>query len=262
MIARYEHQRGRLEPLPGFLPSLAMAWLAHGCPRIALALLLLAACKDDPPPASDETGSSTGGSSSSTGNDPSATSGMTTAPPPMTTDPDSTTFGAGCGLDPCAEKCGLECENTATCIASVWMCECDCPTTSTTGDQCPTLDDAIETWVDPSKTPAIDCGSVGPDDDLFAWETLHDCVLIQVVGSAMRATWALAVGADPVQYGEAARVGAAYELAWYEISGTSTLTQYACDTIVATPDCIVEVGVACLTCEGQTEVEILCEDVR
>lgn len=241
-----------------------MARLAHGCPRIALALLLLAGCKDDPPPATDDTGTSTGGggSSSSSGPDPSATSGMTTALPPMTTDPDSTTFGAGCGLDPCAEQCGVGCEFTATCIASEWMCECDCPTTSTTGDQCPTLDDEIDAWVEPSKTPAIDCGSVGPADDAFAWETLHECVLIQVVGSAVRATWALPDGADPLQYGAAARVGESYELAWFQVSSPYTLTEYACEAIVATPDCIVDVGVACLTCEGQTEVGIVCEDVR
>jgi hypothetical protein len=239
-----------------------MAWLAHRCPPLVVALLLLAACKDDPPPASDDTGTSTGGGSSSSGPDPSATSGMTTTPPPMTTDVDGTTFGAGCGLDPCAEQCGKECEITATCIASVWTCECDCPTTSTTGEQCPTLDEELDAWVDPSKTPAIDCGSVGPDDDVFAWETLHDCVLIQVIGSAVRATWALADGADPHRYGVAARVGETYELGWFEVSGTYTLTQYACEAIVATPDCVVDVGVACLTCEGQTEVGIVCEDLR
>lgn len=94
---------------------------------------------------------------------------MTTVVPTTTTgvDPDSTTFGA--------EECGPECEPTATCIASVWMCECDCPTTGTTGDTCSTLPEELDAWVDPSKTPALDCGDVGPADDATAWQTAHDC---------------------------------------------------------------------------------------
>ncbi|MCX4242162.1 hypothetical protein [Paraliomyxa miuraensis] len=228
---------------------------------LLLVPLLLPACKgDDPPPASDETGS-TGGS---TAGDPSATSGMTTAPPPTTTgvDPDSTTFGPGCGPDPCAEQCGPECEPTATCIASVWMCECECPTTDT-GDTCSSLDVELDAWVDPSKTPALDCGSLDPTNDATEWQTAHDCILNQLMGSGLRATWSLDAGSDPYQYGVGARlVAMTYEISWFEASSTSTLVQYSCDAIVPTPDCVVDVGQMCLTCEGQTELAILCEDPR
>lgn len=238
---------------------MARCWSCSACVPLLL-VLLLPACKDGVPPAGDET-SSTGGST--TDADPSTTSGMTTVVPTPTTtgvDPDSTTFGAGCGLDPCAEECGPDCEPTATCIASVWMCECDCPTTGTTGDTCSTLAEELDAWVDPSKTPALDCGDLGPADDATAWQTAHDCMLIQLAGSAVRATWTPPDGADPHQYGVGARVGVAYELAWFEASGTSTLVRHECTQIVATPDCTVDVGEMCLTCEGQTEAEILCEE--
>lgn len=243
-----------------------MAWLAPRSSHLALAhglgaLLWLVGCKNDPAPASDETGTSTGEAVTSTGPDLTATSGVTTAPPPMTTDADSTTFGPGCGIDPCPEMCGRECEPTGTCIASVWSCECECPMTGTEGDVCNTFDEEIELWVDPSKTPAISCGDVGPDDDALAWQTLHDCVLVSVAGSAFHATWALPDGSDPYRFGATARVGVAYELGWFEASGTTAIVEYGCDAIVATPDCVVDVGEACLTCEAQLEVAVLCEDM-
>jgi hypothetical protein len=231
-------------------------------PRISLALGLLglaAACKDDPPPQTDGTGTSTGAGASSTGIDPSATSNLTTAPV-TTADPDDTTYGPGCGPDPCPEMCGPDCPSTATCLASVWMCECDCPSTGTTGGEaCDTLGADLDAWVEPSKSPAVDCGSPGPDDDVFAWQTLHDCSIIQAMGSGLRGTWTLADGADPFEYGVGGRVGAVYELAWYERS-TTTLVQYSCSAIVATPDCDVDVGMPCLTCEDQTEVAVLCDE--
>jgi hypothetical protein len=234
-----------------------MASLASRCPRIVLALAVLAACKDDPPAQSDETTGTTGGSSSTTMVDPGATTNMTTAPPSTTVDPDDTTFGAGCGVDPCAAKCG-DCVPTATCIASEWTCECDCDD-STTGDgfPCDELDGAIDAWVEPSKSPAVDCGSPDPSSDPFAWETLHQCSVIQAMGQGLRGSWTLGEGSDPFQYGVAARVGAAYELAWFERSSTG-LVQYSCTAITATPDCVVDVESACLTCEGQTEVEVVC----
>lgn len=238
-----------------------MASLAARRPRIVLSLalaVLAVACKDDPPAQSDETTGTTGGSgSSSTTQDPGGSTNVTTMPPSTTVDPDDTTFGAGCGPDPCAEKCG-DCVPTATCIASVWMCECECDD-STTGDglPCNELDAAIDAWVEPSKSPAVDCGSPDPASDAFAWETLHQCSLIQAMGQGLRGTWTLGEGSDPFQYGVAARVGAAYELAWFERS-TTGLVQYSCTAITATPDCAVAVESACLTCEGQAEVEVIC----
>jgi hypothetical protein len=230
------------------------------CPAIALALVVLAtACKDDPPAAGDETTGSTGAGSSSTGTDPGTTTSVTTAPPPTTVDPDDTTFGAGCGPDPCPERCGPDCPSTATCIASVWTCDCDCATTTGDGLPCDVLDAEIDAWVEPSEVPAIDCGSPDPDDAPFAWQTLHDCALIQAMGQGLRATWTLAEGRDPFELGVAARVGEVYELAWFE-RGATTLVQYSCTAITATPDCTVDVASPCLTCEGQTEVAIACED--
>ncbi len=242
-----------------------MVWLSPHSSRLALTsaalgLAWLTGCKDAPAPASDETGTSTGEVTSS-GVDPSATSGVTTAPPPMTTDADSTTFGPGCGVDPCPEQCDPECEITATCIASVWTCECDCPSTTTEGELCNTFDEELELWLDPSKTPAISCGDLTPDDDAVAWQTMHDCVIVSLAGSAFRATWSLPDGADPHRFAAAARVGGVYELGWFEASGTTQIALYGCDAIVATPDCVVDVGEACLTCEAQTEVAILCEDL-
>lgn len=230
--------------------------------RSFLALLLVAsACKGDPAPQGDDTTGTTG-DGTSTG--PGGTSNVTTAPPPdpTTVDPDSTTFGPGCGPDPCPEMCGPDCPSTATCLASVWMCECDCPSTGTTdgGDPCDALDATIDAWVAASKVPAVDCGSPGPDSDPFAWQTLHDCSTIQAAGGmGLRATWTLADGADPFEFGVAARVGEVYELAWFERS-TTALVQHSCTALVATPDCTVDVGVPCLTCEGQAEVEVICED--
>lgn len=227
--------------------------------RLALALLVLAvACKDDPPPQSDDTTGTTG-DGTSTG--PGGTSNVTTTPPPPTTtvDPDSTTFGPGCGVDPCPEQCGPDCPSTATCLASVWTCECDCPSTGTTGgDPCDMLDAAVDAFVAGSKIPPVDCGSPGPEDDAFAWETLHGCSTIQAMsGMGLRATWTLADGADPFEYGVAARVGEVYELGWFERSSTG-LVLHSCTALVATPDCVVDVGVPCLTCEGQAEVEVIC----
>lgn len=247
-----------------------MERLALGSPRLLLRaygpaglLVLAAACKDDPLPQADTGTSSGGASSSSGGTDPSATGSMTTAPPPTTTvDPDDgTTFGPGCGMDPCPEMCGPDCPHTATCLASVWTCECECPSTGTTGggDPCDVLEASIDAWVEPSKVPAVDCGSPGPDDDLFAWQTLHDCSTIQAMGSGLRASWTLADGADPFEFGVAARVGGVYELAWFQRS-TTALVQYSCTAIVATPECTVAVGEPCLTCEGQVEVEVICDD--
>jgi hypothetical protein len=242
-----------------------MARLALCPPRTLLVygpaalLVLAAACKDDPPTQSDGTGTSTGGTSTG-GTDPGATSNLTTSPV-TTVDPDDTTFGAGCGPDPCPGICGRDCPSTATCIASVWMCECDCPSTGTTGgDPCDMLDAELDTWVEPSKSPAVDCGSPGPDDAVNAWQTVHDCSSIQASNSmGLRATWTLADGADPIQYGVGGRVGEVYELAWFERS-TAGLVQYSCSALVVTPDCTVDVGLPCLTCEDQTEVEVLCDE--
>lgn len=230
--------------------------LAHGI----VALLVLAACKDDPPTAADGTGTSTSGTGS--GTDPGATSSVTTAPPPVTTmDPDDTTYGAGCGPDPCPEMCGPDCPSTATCLASVWMCECECPSTTTDGgDPCDVLPMELDAWVEPSKSPAVDCGSPGPDDDVFQWQTLHDCSTIQAGnGMGLRATWTLADGADRFEYGVGGRVGEVYEIGWFERSSTA-LVQYSCTALTATPDCTVDVASPCLTCEGQTEVAVICED--
>lgn len=235
-----------------------MASLAPRCSPVVLALALLASCKDAPPAASDETTTgTTGGSGSTTMQDPGGTTNVTTAPPSTTVDPDDTTFGAGCGADPCPEQCG-DCVPTATCIASHWTCECACDD-STTGDglPCDELDAAIDAWVEPSKAPAVDCGSPGPDSDPFAWETLHQCSVIQAMGQGLRADWRLGEGSDPFQYGVAARVGAAHELAWFERSSAG-LVRYSCTAITATPDCTVGVESPCLTCEGQTEDEVVC----
>lgn len=240
-----------------------MAWpalplrilLTHG----VLALLLLPACKDDPPAQTDDTGS-TGGTGS--GTDPGATSIVTTAPPPVTTmDPDDTTFGPGCGPDPCPEMCGPDCPSTATCLASVWTCECECPSTTTDGgDPCDVLPAELDAWVEPSKSPAVDCGSPGPDDAVQLWQTLHDCSTIQASnGMGLRATWTLADGIEPFEYGVGGRVGEVYEIGWFERSST-TLVQYSCTALTATPDCAVDVNEACLTCEGRTEVAVVCED--
>lgn len=228
--------------------------------RLALAPLSLVvamtACKGDPPPASD-TGTSTGEPTGTTAMDPGATTNVTTAPPVTTVDPDDTTFGPGCGPDPCPEMCGRECQSTATCLASVWMCECDCAGT-TGGDPCDVIDAAIDAWVAGSEMPAVDCGSPGPDDDPFAWQTVHDCSSIQASNqSGLRATWTLADGIEPFQYGVAGRVGRVYELTWLERSSDAVVA-YACTNLVATPDCTVDVGEPCLTCEGQTELEVIC----
>lgn len=224
----------------------------------AALLVLAAACKDDPPAQSDgsSTGTSTGGTSS--GTDPGATS---STPPVTTVDPDDTTFGAGCGPDPCPGICGEDCPSTATCLASVWTCECDCPSTGTTGgDPCDVLEAELDAWLEPSKRPAVDCGSAGRDDDAFAWQTVNQCSTIQASNSmGLRATWTLADGADPFEYGVGGRVGVAYELGWFERSSTA-LVHYSCTALTTTPDCTVDVGSPCLTCEGQTEVAALCED--
>jgi len=241
-----------------------MARLALRPPRTLLVygpaalLVLAAACKDDPPTQSDGTGTSTSGGTDTT--DPGATSNVTTAPV-TTVDPDDTTFGPGCGPDPCPEMCGEDCPSTATCLASVWMCECDCPSTGTTGgDPCDVLEAELDAWVEPSKSPAVDCGSPGPDDAVFAWQTVHDCSTIQAMNTmGLRSTWTLADGAEPFQYGVGGRVGEVYELAWFERSSTS-LVQYSCTALTSTADCTVDVGSPCLTCEGQTEVAALCED--
>jgi hypothetical protein len=229
--------------------------------RLALALLVLAAaCKGDPPPQGDDTTSSTG-EGTSTGMDPGVTTLVTTAPPTTTVDPDSTTFGSACGRDPCPEQCGPDCPSTATCLASVWMCECDCPSTGTTdgGDPCDALDAAIDAWVAASKVPAVDCGSPGPGDPPFAWQTLHDCSTIQAAGGmGLRATWTLADGADPFEFGVAALVGEAYALAWFERS-SSTLVRHTCTALVTAPDCRIDVGEPCLRCERPGEAEVLCE---
>lgn len=242
-----------MSPAPSLRSLLAYA--------TAALLVPAAACKDDPPPQTDGTGSSSGGGTSSGGStDPGATSNVTTAPPVTTADPDDTTFGAGCGPDPCPEMCGPDCPHTATCLASVWMCECECPSTGTTGggDPCDVLEAELDAWVEPSKSPAVDCGSPGPDDDVFAWQTVHDCSIIQAMGSGLRASWTLADGADPIQYGVGGRAGEVYELAWFERSSAG-LVQHSCTAITTTPDCTVDVGSPCLTCEGQTEVAVLCE---
>jgi hypothetical protein len=139
------------------------------------------------------------------------------------------------------------------------MCECTCETGTTGGAPCDTLDAEIDAWVEPSKVPAVDCGSADPDDDAFAWQTVHDCSTIQAMSQGgLRATWTLADDADPFQYGVASRVGALYELAWFERS-TTGLVRYSCTALVTTPDCIVDVGSACLTCEGMAEPVVLCE---
>ena len=223
----------------------------------AALLVLAAACKDDPPAQSDgsSTGTSTGDTSS--GTDPGGTS---STPPVTTVDPDDTTFGAGCGHDPCPGICGEDCPSTATCLASVWMCECDCPSTTTAGgDPCDVLEMELDAWVEPSKSPAVDCGSANPRDDDFAWQTVHQCSTIQASNAmGLRASWTLVDG-EPFEYGVGGRVGEVYELGWFERS-TTALVQYSCTALTATPDCTVGVGSACLTCEGQTEVAALCED--
>jgi hypothetical protein len=73
----------------------------------------------------------------------------------------------------------------------------------------------------------------------------------------LRAGWTLADGADPIQYGIGGRVGVTYELAWFQRS-TTALVQYSCSAITSTPDCTVEVGSPCLTCEDQTEIAVVC----
>ena len=224
--------------------------------------MLAAACGSEPPPAEDEDGSSTTSSDSATSTSTTTTGTTTTTTtttgPPTTGGADSTTYGPGCGPDPCPAMCDRECDPIATCIASVWTCECECPMTGTEGERCPPLTDQIDLWVEPSKTPDVDCGTVGPGDDAMAWQTVHDCAVLSAQGSAFRALWSQPPGEDPYEYGAAARVGGMYERGWFEASGMGTVIEYGCEAIVATPDCMVDVGQMCLTCEGQTEVAIPC----
>ncbi len=227
----------------------------------ACLLTLTLGCGTDPPVDStgDGSGTSSGESSTSMASATSTTTLTTTAPPtPMTTAVDTTTFGPGCGPDPCPEQCGPDCESTATCLASVWMCECDCPMTGTGMPSCPPVGDAVDEWVEPSMTPAIDCGSVGPGDDAMAWQTVHDCVVLSAAGTAFRAQWLQPDGADPIEFGTGARVIPPYELGWFERSEPDSLVRYLCTTIEATPDCVVEPGQMCLTCVDQAEDEAIC----
>jgi len=182
----------------------------------------------------------------------------TTNTPPLTTAVDDTTFGAGCGPDPCPEQCGEGCESLGTCLASEWMCECDCPVTGTEGTGCPTLPDALDEWVDPSLTPAIDCGTVGLEDDAMAWQLVHDCIVLSMEGSSFRATWTQLNGEALWEYGAGGRVVDGYELGWFESPDPILLVRYACTTIEATPECVVQSGQMCLECTDQTEDEVVC----
>ncbi|MCA9706421.1 MAG: hypothetical protein KDK70_11275 [Myxococcales bacterium] len=249
-----------------------MAWpcsIALERPAVAAALLVLlpltlattTGCVEPAsPPEEDDSGSSGdegAGTLSASGTTTGTGTGSTTTGA-MTTAVDTTTFGPGCGPDPCGGTCDPECEPVATCLDSVWMCECDCPMTGTDAEGCPPLSDELDAWVDPSKTPAVDCGDVGPDDDAVAWQAMHDCVVSLAAGSSFRARWSVPAE-DPFEYGAAGRVGAVYERGWFTVSGFFTVTAYACEAIGPAPDCTVDVGQACLTCEGQTEVGILCD---
>lgn len=196
--------------------------------------------------------SATSTSTTTTTANPTTTAGVTTSV--------DTTFGAGCGPDPCPEQCGPGCIPTATCIASEWMCECECVETGTEGDPCMPLPDALQMWADESKNPPVDCGAVGPGNSAAEWQALHDCVIDSTVGIAFTAFWSQPGGDDPYEYGAAGRILGGYQLAWFELSGTNTLVEYSCTALVPTPDCVVDVGQMCLTCEEQAEEAVLCDE--
>jgi len=228
-------------------------------PALAL-LLVLPACTSDEP--AEPGGSSSTGDAASTSTSAASSTSVTpttTAPPPETTAvDDTTTFGAGCGPDPCPEQCGPDCESTATCLASEWMCTCDCPMTGTEGTGCPTLPDTVDAWVEPSLSPAIDCGTVGPDDDATAWQTVHDCVVLSAEGTAFRATWTQPEGRAPIEFGAAGRVVEGYALGWFERTGEVLLVRDVCTALPPLPDCVVEPGQMCLTCVDPVEDEVVC----
>ena len=226
--------------------------------RVSCVLLLAGACGSDPPPSTDDTSTSTGtpDPGTSSGSDGGTTMAVTTMPPP-----DDTTYGAGCGPNPCA-ACPPGCESYDLCIASEWSCDCICEATGTTGpDACDSLDVALTLWLEESLNLPMDCGTVGEADDAAAWQAMHDCVVALAAGGSFRASWSTPSAAPaPWEFGAAGRFTTEHQLVWYELSGVFTLSERPCDQLVATPDCAVEVGQACLSCEGRGEGVVLCTD--
>lgn len=223
-------------------------------------LLLVMACGSDPPPSTDgdsSSGTTEVGTSSGTTEAGTSTTTTTTTMPP---DGD-TTYGAGCGPNPCA-ACDEGCDNYDLCIASEWSCECICPETGTDGpDVCDSLDAALTLWLDESINPPMDCGSATEADDAATWQSVHDCVVALAGGGAFRASWSMAsLAPAPFEFGAAGRFTGRFETVWYEVSNTFTLTEYSCDQIAAVPECTVDVGQICLECVDQAEVAVVCTD--
>lgn len=169
--------------------------------RVSCVLLLAGACGSDPPPSTDDTSTSTGtpDPGTSSGSDGGTTMAVTTMPPP-----DDTTYGAGCGPNPCA-ACPPGCESYDLCIASEWSCDCICEATGTTGpDACDSLDVALTLWLEESLNLPMDCGTVGEADDAAAWQAMHDCVVALAAGGSFRASWSTP-SAAPAPWGIPAR---------------------------------------------------------
>ncbi len=189
---------------------------------------------------------------------------MDTASGPGMTSAGSTA-GPTCGPNPCG-ACGPGCENVDECIDGQWSCQCACSDDGSEDDgpppdPCPSLETEIVQWASMSKAPPVDCGEVGPGDELEAWQGVQTCVLDRLAaGEAFYARWGDPKDEpDPYELGAAARQGARYEFAWFEVSGFYTHIQYACQSIEVIPECTVAVGDPCLRCSEQEQVTVHCD---
>jgi hypothetical protein len=113
-----------------------------------------------------------------------------------------------------------------------------------------------------------DCGSVDPwDDDTAAWQAAHDCAV--AAASEQRAfkvvTWLQGIDSQ-IGVAYASLVGRSYGLSHFGFDsdpcggGGCGPVVYggSCDLLVATPDCMVEPGQACLTCVNQGDSTQFC----
>jgi hypothetical protein len=104
-----------------------------------------------------------------------------------------------------------------------------------------------------------DCGDVETDDDLEAWTTAHACAVDALHQGVPMQLFYQVQGIDSLSFEALLRPAQGGDVRFYydtwDDEGAS-VRSYTCPTVVARPDCIVEVGQICLMCsEGSTEVE-------
>lgn len=133
--------------------------------------------------------------------------------------------------------------------------------TSTTGDP---VCDLVEAVCDAAEAagPFLDCGVIDPwNNSLEEWQDAQACALAAVESEKAfkLITWLQGIDSE-VGYGYLGFEGESYGVLryFYDSYPPEWLSTTGCGALIATPDCVVEPGEPCLSCDEPTPQTVIC----